>query len=186
MTLNIEHKPQIFDKHAFESLFKGLFPALCAFAQKYISDLDTSKEIVHDSFINLWNKRDEIDPNRSVKSYLYTSVQNKCLNHIRDNKKFHTNLEVESLDFKFHNESDKLVEQELEKKINDTIKMLPDKCQEVFLLNRFEELKYSEIADKLEISIKTVEAQMSKALKFLRENLVEYLTVLILFILLKK
>lgn len=161
----------------FEKLFKKYFSTLCYFAQKYISDVETAKEIVHDVFINLWNKRESIDLEKSVKSYLFTSVHNRCLNYIRDNKKFDHNIEqLENLHERMDWESfDSLVQMELENKINKTIELLPDRCREIFVLSRFDNLKYSEIAEKLEISIKTVETQMSKALKILRENLKEYL-----------
>ncbi|MBI4646779.1 MAG: RNA polymerase sigma-70 factor [Bacteroidia bacterium] len=177
MTLKIENTPEILDKKSFEELFKTYFSQLVYFAKGYISDLDTSKEIVHDVFINLWNKRDTIDLNKQVKSYLFTSVHNRCLNYIRDNKKFNHNvMEFERIN-PDHNwdESDKVVESEIEAKIYMILETLPEKCKEIFMLSRFENLKYAEIAEKLDISVKTVETQMSKALKIFRENLKEYL-----------
>ena len=165
------------DTKNFEKLFKKYFSTLCYFARKYISDVESSKEIVHDVFINLWNKRDSIDLQKSVKSYLFTSVHNRCLNYIRDNKKFDHNIEqLETLHENTNWEAtDSLVHMEMENKINRIIESLPDRCREIFVLNRFDNLKYSEIAEKLGISVKTVETQMSKALKILRENLKEYL-----------
>ena len=140
-----------------------------------------AKEIVQESFINLWEKRQSIDALKSVKSYITTSIRNKCLNYLRDTKKFNT--EIILSDVLFHEidfeQSDKLIEEELNDKINFAIDELPDKCKEVFQLNRFENLKYKEIAVKLDISIKTVETQMSKALKHLREKLKDYLIFLI-------
>lgn len=164
------------DEKNFEVLFKSHFSALCSFALKYISDLDSAKEITHEVFINLWVKRTSIDLNKSIKSYLYTSVYNRCLNHIRNNKKFtHAEMPVDNYD-ENRDSSDNISEIELNEKIQKTIDSLPVKCREIFVLNRFEELKYQEIAEKLDISIKTVEAQMSKALKIMRRNLIDYIT----------
>ncbi len=140
-----------------------------------------AKEIVQESFINLWEKRQSIDISKSVKSYLTTSIRNKCLNYLRDTKKFNTEIILsdvlfQEVDFE---QSDKLIEKELNNKINNAIDDLPEKCKEIFQLNRFENLKYKEIAVKLNISIKTVETQMSKALKHLRKKLKDYLLILI-------
>jgi RNA polymerase sigma-70 factor, ECF subfamily len=118
-----------------------------------------------------------------VKTYLSTTVRNKCLNHLRNNKKFNTDiLEIEGLLVEqVYYQPDKLVETEIKEKIDKAIQDLPEKCREIFLLNRHEQLKYQEIADRLSISVKTVESQMSKALQHMRIRLAEYLTLLILF-----
>ena len=173
------------DKPAFEILFRSFFPGLVLFAQKYVPDQDTAKEIVHNVFINLWEKREKIDSSTSLKSYLFTSVQNRCLNFIRDQKKFDKDgTLLEKLEHRGYTEATgRLEEQELEQRIYDALQELPQKCREIFTMNRFEELKYAEIAEKLNISIKTVETQMSKALKILREKLIDYLTIIIVFIL---
>ncbi len=181
-----EHRiPVTLDKPAFEALFRSFFPGLVLFAQKYVPDQDTAKEMVHNVFLNLWEKREKLDTSTSLKSYLFTAVRNRCLNFIRDQKKFNRDDTLfERMDSdQFTDASDHLEEQELEQRIFDALQALPEKCREVFMLNRFEELKYAEIAGKLNISVKTVETQMSKALKILREKLIDYLTIIILFIL---
>ena len=172
MTAKERSIPVQLDKPAFETLFRSFFPGLVLFAQKYVPDQDTAKEVVHNVFLNLWE------------SYLFTSVHNRCLNFIRDQKKFDRDETIfERLDSDdFTDASDRLEEQELEQRIFDALQSLPEKCREVFMLNRFEKLKYAEIAEKLGISVKTVETQMSKALKILREKLSDYLTIIILFI----
>ncbi|GAB4301463.1 MAG: RNA polymerase sigma-70 factor [Marinilabiliales bacterium] len=170
------------DETSFEVLFKEHFTVLCAFARKYIRDLDASKEVVHDVFINLWNKRDSIDIDKPVKSYLFTSVHNRCLNYIRDNKKFdRENTLVENLKSKEVVDRDFIIEAETEARIKKAIDELPPKCKEVFLLSRYENMKYHEIADKCGISIKTVEGQISRALKMLRAKLSDLFILILLF-----
>ena len=162
-------------------LFKSSFNGLCYFAQRYVKDFDTAKEIVQDAFLNLWEKRESIDLSKPVKSYLTTSVYNRSLNYLRDNKKFNKDiLSFENL-YPYNNQDtgDKLVATEINNKINNAIEELPEKCREVFKLSRFENLKYQQIADKLNISIKTVETQMSKALQHMRIRLAEYITMII-------
>ena len=175
------------NEQVFEQLFRDYFKPLTAFAKKYTGDIDSAKELVHDVFLNLWTKRAEIDPDKSVKSYLYTSTYNRSLNYIRDNKKFNKDVSVEfesekNQNWEFSSHVDTI---ELEEKINRTIEQLPQKCREVFVLSRFEGLKYNEIADKLGISVKTVETQISKALLTLRTELKEYLTVFLIFLLIR-
>ncbi len=178
------HEAEKFELEKFEKLFKELFKPLCAFTYKYLKDTDLCKEIVHDVFVNLWEKRAQIDLSKSVKSYLYSSVTNRSLNYLRDNKKF-----VKTEDFSIFEQNscesdDFLAEQDLQAKIHKTLDELPEKCRKVFILNRFEGKKYKEIAQELDISEKTVEAHISKALKALKANLTEYLSIL-LFLTLK-
>ena len=128
-------------------------------------------------FANLWEKRDTIKQDRSPKSYLGTAVRNRCLNHLRDNKKYSAGmLEIEGLgETHAYNEQDHLIEDELKEKIEEAINSLPERCRKIFLMSRMENKKYQEIADDLKISVKTVEVQMSKALKTMRDKLTEYL-----------
>lgn len=165
------------DKASFEELFRTFFPALMTFARKYVPDDDSAREVVHNVFINLWEKRDSLDTSTSLKSYLFKSVHNRSLNEIRNRKKF-SDIEIPEVmsdsDVQSHLET-----MELENKINDVIASLPEKCREVFELSRFEGLKYSEIAEKLGISVKTVENQMSKALKILRDKISQYLAIVV-------
>ncbi len=173
------------DKGTFEDLFRSYFAPLCSFAQKYVRDIDEAKDIVHNVFINLWNKRNEVDLNTSLKSYLFQGVYNRSLNYIRDHKKlvqFNTPQSEAELG-KYIESRDHLESSEAEGRINRALDALPDKCREIFLMNRFDGLKYREIAEKLNISIKTVETQMSRALKTLREKLSDMILVLIFFFL---
>jgi len=160
-------------------LFRSHFAGMCFLAQKYVKDYETSKEIVQDAFISLWEKRETIDADRPVKSYLAMVIHNKCINYLRDNRKFDQNiLNIENLlEVPEYDGADSMVESELKARIDASVAELPEKCREIFILNRYENLKYQEIADKLQISVKTVETQMSKALQHMRIRLAEYLTV---------
>jgi len=166
-------------------LFRSHFAGLCFFAQKYVKDFESAKEIVQDAFLSLWEKRETIDMDRPVKSYLTMIIHNKCTNYLRDNRKFDQFiLNIENLlEVPEYEESDSMVADELKMKIDSAIAELPEKCREIFVLNRFENLKYQEIADKLLISVKTVETQMSKALQHMRIRLAEFVTVLLVLVL---
>lgn len=149
-----------------------------------MKDFETAKEIVQDAFISLWEKRETIDMSRPVKSYLTMVIHNKCSNYLRDNRKFDQNiLNIENLfEVPEYDGADILVEEELKQKIDTSIAELPEKCREIFVLNRYENLKYQEIADKLQISVKTVETQMSKALQHMRIRLAEFISVFLVIL----
>ena len=165
------------DKASFEALFRHYFPALMAFSLKFLPSEDDAREVVHMVFINLWEKRNSLDTSTSLKSYLFTSVHNRSMNMIRDRKKF-SDEEIPEIPSETSIQA-QMESMELEEKINTVIASLPEKCREVFELSRFEGLKYGEIAEKLNISVKTVENQMSKALKILRDKLAKYLSLLV-------
>ena len=119
-----------------------------------------------------------------VKAYLITTIRNKCLNWIRDNKKFNTvilHFEEYIPDHEYVS-TDRLVEAEILKTINHAVNELPEKCREIFTMSRFGNLKYQEIADQLEISVKTVETQMSKALQHMRIRLREFISIILMIV----
>ncbi len=111
-------------------------------------------------------------------------IHNKCSNHLRDSRKFDPYLlNIENLlEVPEYDGADTMVHDELKLKIDTAINELPDKCREIFILNRYENLKYQQIADKLQISVKTVETQISKALQHMRVRLAEYITLLLIFV----
>jgi RNA polymerase sigma-70 factor (ECF subfamily) len=174
--------PQNILEAKYEQMFKTYFASLCYFAAKYISDRDTCKEIVHKVYISIWENRNNFDFEKSPKSYLHTAVYNRCMNFLRDNKKTESTDNDSILNIP-EDYNDNIQAAELEAKIWETIDKLPEKCKEVFILNRFEEKKYAEIAIQLDISIKTVETHISKALKVLREHLKDYIHLFIFLIL---
>lgn len=171
----------------FEKIFREHFVPLTYYALKFTGDQDSAKEIVHQVFINIWEKRTEIDYDRSLRSYLYTAVHNRCLNFLRDRKQF-DGEDIGSLaygDEPADLQEDKLEKEETEARVSKAISSLPERCREVFVLCRFEEKKYAEIASALDISVKTVEAQMSKALRLLRTELKDLISVFVMWIILR-
>lgn len=161
------------DETAFNHLFDEYYASLCFFAAKYLNDLDLSRSLVQQVFIDLWVKRKKIEIDISFKSYLYRSVKNRCIDYLRKEKK--VSCITENIDGLYQISFTDLVEEaELKDLINRLINQLPPKCRKIFLLCRFEGLKYGEIAQELRISVKTVEMQMGIAMKKLREKLKDY------------
>ncbi len=175
--------PNQLNKKTFEALFKTHFIYLSNFAFQYVSDMDTAKDITQKIFVHLWENREKMDTTKSIQSYLFTAVKNRCLNHIRDHKKYRSRiLDVDIHDVELTYENDYLAVEELQNKIDKAMLQLPEKCREVFELSRYQNKKYKEIAEILNISVKTVEAHMSRALKSLRTDLQDYLPLLIIIV----
>ncbi|NQY08189.1 MAG: RNA polymerase sigma-70 factor [Flavobacteriales bacterium] len=171
------------DQKSFEVLFKTYYQPLVGFANKYLQDVALSEETVQDFFCRYWDKRDSIDIQESPKSYMYRSVRNSSLNHLRHRKIKDSHETQAVLIGETHVEvtvHDELISAELDQKIMASIAALPEQCRKSFELSRFEGLKYQEIADKMKISKKAVEANVSRALKTLRTELKEFMTILIL------
>jgi RNA polymerase sigma-70 factor, ECF subfamily len=164
---------------AFEKLFREYYQMLCSYSLKFVGDPDSAEEIVQDLFYTLWEKRMELKINTSVKSYLFSAVHNRCLKFIE-----HKAVEQKYRSYYLQHGSeidsepnDSADAGELQQIINRTLDSLPERCGRIFRLNRFEGLKYHEIAEKLSISVKTVEANMGKALRILRKNLKDFVEV---------
>lgn len=171
------------NKKSFETLFKAYYAPLCAFSRKYVKDPDDCEEIVQGFFLKIWDKREELEINLSVRNYLFSSIRNRCLNHIKHEKiKQEYNAEILSNTDNRIDSANFIMEVDLVKKIDRSIAALPDRRREIFILSREQGLKYREIADQLGISIKTVETQMGQALKELRENLKEYRQMILSFL----
>lgn len=184
--------PEIFlqikkgDEAAFSRLFDGYYSALCFYAGKYLGDMDQSRSLVQQLFVDLWLNKDKVEIKQSVKSYLFRSVKNRCIDHLRK-EKINIGISAPAYDLNQIPFRDLVEEAELNDRINASINKLPEKCREVFLLCRYEGLKYAEIAQKLNISVKTVEMQMGIALKKLRESLSDYQMInLLVFVFSKK
>lgn len=173
---------KIGDEEAFELLFRKYYTRLCAFANKFLNDPEESKNIVQDVFAKIWEGRDEIDPENSLKSYIFKVTQNLSLNKLRKKNIESRYIEIYKLVYIENDEFsvlESLLAMELEEIITNSIGKLPTECRKVFELSRFRGLKYREIANTLHISVKTVETQISKALRSIRIELSDYLTPLL-------
>ncbi len=163
------------DKKAFEALFHRYYRPLCLYALQYVKAKVEAGEIVQDLFVKLWEKRNKLEIKTSLKNYLFTAVKNQCINLIEHNKiKAQYNQNIRKENIKNEPGQTIFIEPDLQKKIEEAILSLPEKRQEIFRLSREYGLKYREIADKLNISVKTVETQMGLAIKTLREKLKDY------------
>jgi RNA polymerase sigma-70 factor (ECF subfamily) len=164
----------------FELLFKQLYAPLCREANRLVRDKDAAEDLVQEVFVRFWNKINSLPENLDAKAYLYKSVRNAALNHLESAKKtIRPDSEV-WLNLEHSTKSDgDLLAGEAQVAIAKGIDLLPPACRNVFILSRYEELSYKEIAETLDVSIKTVEAQMSKALRLLREHLLPFLMLFI-------
>lgn len=165
------------DEQAFEWLFRQYYEKLCQWAYHYLRDLDSSEEVVQDLYYNLWRNRASMEFHVSVKSYLYKAVSNNCKMLIRKKgRRSAIEADLASQNPGSITEPGELLEvKEIREVVNKTLEELPEKPAQIFRMSRYEGLKYREIAEKLSISIKTVEANMGKALKIFRKNLQEYI-----------
>jgi RNA polymerase sigma-70 factor (family 1) len=160
----------------FEALFKQYYAPLVAYACKFVSDVDVAREIVQDFFVRFYEKRQTLTIDTSVKSYLYRSVYNCCINHINQKNiqdKHLRNMDMERTEEE--NLENEIYTVELQYRISEVINSLPAKCQRIFKMNRLEGIKNEEIAAQLKLSKRTVETQISKALKILRLKLTDYM-----------
>lgn len=168
-----------FDKAAFEIFFKENFSGLCAYCQyRFGFDADLAKEAVHSGFIKLWENKDTLSPDLSVKAYLYAIVTNisyDMLRHDKVKQKHEKHVLENAASFFIKNDFDNAEFKELKSNVDKAISDLPDQMRKIFELSRYEGLKYAEIASQLGISVKTVETQMSRALVKLRSKLSDYL-----------
>ncbi|MDB5248619.1 MAG: polymerase ECF-type sigma factor [Segetibacter sp.] len=171
------------DDQDFETFFKNNFIQLCAFCQyKYGFDLNEAKEVVHTGFIKLWETRSNLSSTVSAKSYLYKIITNNCLDILKHEK---VKLRYEKMILESStNASAAQFEQvdirEMATAIDKAVAELPEQMRKIFELSRYEGLKYIAIAQHLNISVKTVETQMSRALIKLRQKLSHYLISLFL------
>ena len=169
------------DEEAYKSLFLKYYAQLVVFARKVVVDDDLARELVQDVFVTFYEKRTELNIHTSLKAHMYQSVRNRCLNQIKHNKirrDHHANIFIEKKEEEAFVE-DKLQETELEQRIYSIVKSLPDQCRKIFEMSRFEGTSNQEIADQLSLSKRTVETQISKALKVLRKQLVHYLNAIL-------
>lgn len=165
------------DEQALEVIFRMYYPGLVGFARRYVKTTEIAEELVQDLFLKLWSRRGSLGEIDSVKTYLFRAARNTALNHLRRRKLEHEWLEKEGTTITEERslEGDEAVtESEVTAAVRAAVDRLPPRCREVFMLSRDGGLTYAEIAKSLGISIKTVETQMGRALKALRESLKAY------------
>jgi len=170
------------NESTFEMIFRMHYQPLCRYAYTLVHDRDDAEEIVQATFLNIWEKKGSLQIESSLKSYLYRAVRNACLNAIKHVKikQRHAEESLAVSEKAYESVTQTVISEELDQKIGEAMMALPQQCRLIFQLSRFEELKYAEIAAQLNISIKTVENQMGKALKIMREQLKEYLPILLI------
>jgi len=179
------------DEKAFALIFHDWYGSLLHFCQQYIFDFEAARNIVQNVFLKLWERRDTLEENSSLKAYLYVMARNESISYLRHLKTeagFHKNVRNFNADLELNleaiNELDfgRIDLEQISSVIETVIASLPERCQEVFRMSRYEELKNREIAERLQISEKAVEANMTRAFKTLRDKLKDYLGILFLII----
>ncbi|MEN6456692.1 MAG: RNA polymerase sigma-70 factor [Prolixibacteraceae bacterium] len=176
-------------KSEFERVYFDFFDVLYALGIQYTSDRYMAESIVQDTFLKLWEVRESLLPETNIRNFLYTLTKNSCLNYLRDQKVVWKNLnKIRAYEYTYAIESLKRIGnnfmefEELSLKLDTAIENLPDELKVVFKMSRFDDMRYRDIAEKLAISEKTVEARMTRALKILRSELKDFLPLLYLFL----
>ncbi len=162
-------------------VFRDYYKPLVRYGTTFLKDSDEAEDVVQQVFVSLWEKRTQQDIHTSIRAVLYKSVQNACLNKIKHLKIRNNYAEELKATAAYENSSDPAQVNELNERIRMAMETMPEQCGRIFKMSRFEQLRYQEIADQLGLSVKTVENQMGKALKIVREELKDYLPLLILF-----
>lgn len=173
----IQKKIQDGDIREFERLFEKYYGPLCHHADKILKDMDTAEDLVQEFFYHFWKNRESFRPKLSLDAYLYQSIRNNSLHHLQ-----HLAVRKSHAAHVFNEFQDRIPAQvqtdvelnDLSNIINITLNKMPERCSRIFRMNRFEGMKYREIAGTLSISVKTVEADMGKALQMFRTSLKEY------------
>jgi len=170
------------NKVVFDFVFHYYYSGLCAFAEKIVGDEKVAEDIVQDLFVMFWIKGDSLNISVSLRNYLFTSVKNRVLDYMKKENRKNKKKDIIFLESEPSENLSLLwfAESELQSIVEESISKLPPRCREIFELSRFEGLKNHEIADKLKLSKRTIELQVSNALKQLRTDLKPYLAVFLL------
>lgn len=169
------------DKAAYEKLFRQNYTILVRFAKDIVKDQDTAEDLVQEVFVKIWERREKIDIKTSVRAYLYMAVKNHCFSKLKAEQR-HAYMDESLADNLLYSDTDTDKDtdtMDLKQHISNALDKLPPRCALIFKMSRFEYKTYQEIADALELSVKTVENQMGKALQIMRSNLSVYLRVAI-------
>ena len=167
------------DERALEIVFRAHFAGMASFVQRFVHGGDVAEELVQDIFLKIWSRREQLAEIESLRTYLFRAARNQALNYLR-RERLERRWQEEHADDEeaeaFSSTDDSASERELSAAVQAAVSRLPPRCREVFLLSRDGGLTYAEIAATLGISVKTVETQMGRALKFLRGALARYRT----------
>lgn len=170
-------------EQAIELLFRLYYKKVCQAVYKIIPKEETTEDLAQEVFYELWRKKDYLKVHTSYAAYLRRAAVNKALNYLRDQKiKLDDSTTMRQLEVQAPLSDEKLEAAELQSVIDQAVDQLPERCRLVFVLSRFEQMSHKEIADQLDISPKTVENQITKALKILRRTLGPYLSVWVLLV----
>ncbi|MCK0189974.1 RNA polymerase sigma-70 factor [Arenibacter sp. F20364] len=177
------------DRRAFEYYFKEYYNSIVGFSIQFIGDQDKARSVAQDAFIKLWENRKKVQKTNGIQAFLYRSVKTDCLNLLRHNKvvRKYKSRKLQERESNLHAEIlnsmnfDSVTFSELESLIEKSIAELPDKCKQVFVKKRFENKKNREIAEELGITIKAVEANITRATKFLKLRLVNYVITILIY-----
>lgn len=165
------------DIKAFETLFKEFYAPLVRFAYGFVNDRDTAEEMVQDFFYHYWKNREGLEIKVSLKAYLYSSVKNfsiKFLEKQQVRRRYAERMLAQTEEAEATSIVDEMGARELQQEINRALGALPERCRTIFKMNRYQGKKYHEIAEALSVSVKTVEADMTRTLKVLRQSLASY------------
>ncbi|WP_276369404.1 RNA polymerase sigma-70 factor [Chryseolinea sp. H1M3-3] len=161
------------NKESFQRVFHKYYEGLCQYAFTILRDMDDSEDVVQSMFIKIWEKRESLIITHTLKGYLFKAVYHQCVNQI-DHRAVRTKFQEISLVEKPNEvQQPEVFPNELEERVIAAINTLPPQCRTIFMMSRYKEMRYVEIANALNLSINTIENQMSKALRILREYLKE-------------
>ncbi len=169
------------DIHAFSFLFRKYYKDLVLFGGRFLPDRNTCEDVVQSVFLKLWQERDCLEIKTSIKSFLLKSVQNSCLDIIRHEQIKQNYEDATQFNFSFDDiDADNyILYSDLKSHLDIALNKLPDNCREAFELNRFDGLKYKEIAQKLDVSERTVEVRIGKAIGLLRQYLKDFFIIIL-------
>lgn len=169
-------------EEAFDFIFRKYYKVLTVQAIRFVRDQDSAQSLVQDCFVRFWEKQRELSNVEDIYSYLFFMVRNRCIDHLRDQKRTHQMPFTIQVDFTENEAEASIDANDLSSHLWQTIAKLPDRCRKAFEYSRIDGLTYAQIANKMGISNKAVEALISRALKLLRANLVDFLGILVLFV----
>lgn len=172
------------DSQSFDFLFNKYYKDLVHFCNVFLKDQSNSEDIVQDIFFHLWENREKLSIERSLKSYLMTAAKNNCFEELKHQEvvRTHQDYVTNHNDIIDYDTEHYLLYSELNERLQDAMQKLPEDMSSIFEMNRFKNLKYREIAEKMNISVRTVENKISKTLELLRKQLTVFYDLILIFI----